>query len=215
MTSCCDPAAPSPQQGPPGPPIAHHKATKQPAHRHAPVAAACHPAQQNLPGAGTEGGSKPKGSPPAAPRAGSPPARRAENTENKQTVGGNGAAVIFGLEGVHTLRVVLVNNRDWSWGCGERAGNRLAPGGGEEPCLVTLVLTGNQPPRLPSHLSALTLLLSPHPSAATSERSCGGRAGAGGVGPWEGSAGACHPGEERRPHAAPRPCQQTHAEEKS
>lgn len=52
-----------------------------------------------------------------------------------------------------------------------------APGSGEEPRLVALVLTGNQEPHLPSHLSVPTLLLSPHPSAATSERSRGDGAG--------------------------------------
>lgn len=77
--------------------------------------------------------------------------------------------------------------------CGERAGNQLAPGGGQEPCLVALVLTGNPVPHLPSHLSVLTLLLSPHPSAATSEGSRGGRARAGSISPWEGSSGARHP----------------------
>lgn len=42
--------------------------------------------------------------------------------ENKQTVRVNGAAVIFGLEGVHTVRVVVVNNCEWSRRHGERGG---------------------------------------------------------------------------------------------
>ena len=55
--------------------------------------------------------------------------------------------------------------------CGERAGNRLSPGSGEEPGLVALVLTGSQLPHLPSHLSVLHfygrhILRQPHQRAA-------------------------------------------------
>lgn len=53
----------------------------------------------------------------AAATAGSPPPEGHSSAENKQTLGVNGAAVIFGLGGVHTLRVVLANSCKWS---GER-----------------------------------------------------------------------------------------------
>lgn len=48
--------------------------------------------------------------------------------KNKQTVRVNGAAVIFGLEGVHTVRVVVVNNCERSRRRGERDGtDRASP----------------------------------------------------------------------------------------
>lgn len=50
--------------------------------------------------------------------------RRAENKQTVRVV--NGAAVIFGLEGVHTVRVVVVNNCERSRRRGERDGTDCA-----------------------------------------------------------------------------------------
>lgn len=151
----------------------------------------CH-SHQDVPGAGGEGAQPGHGgchprSPhcPACPRqAGSLPREGQKAAENKQTAGVNGAAVIFGLEGVHTLCVVLANSCKWSWRCrsGLGAGWLRAPA---RAGLVALVLTGNR--ALTSlRTSPASLLLSPHPSEATSEGSRGGSRG-----PWEGGPGLC------------------------
>lgn len=171
-----DPAALSLQRAPPGAPISQHRAKAQPAPRQKRLLQLLMSAPRS-PRSGEHGGA------PTARRV--PPPEGEKTAENKQTAGVHGAAVIFGLEGVHTLRVVLANSCEWSWRCGERWLRALAGAGPG-----ALVLTGNPAPQLPSHLAGIALLLSPHPSEATSE-------GSRGVGqrPWEGGSGLCPRGE--------------------
>lgn len=139
-------------------------------------AAAFNAAHRDPPGAGRKG----------APTAGRvPPPEGQKTAENKQTAGVLAAAVIFGLEGVDTLRVVLANSCKWSRRCGERWLRALAGAG-----LGALVLTGNPAPQLPSHLAGIALLLSPHPSEATSEGSRGVRQR-----PWKVALGSVPGGE--------------------